>query len=43
MGLVSISTKDLKSLSNGTYYFYIKAERKGETCKSKIEKFIILR
>jgi len=43
LGFVSININDLKTLANGTYYFYIKALRKGETCRSKIEKLIILR
>ncbi|MCX7699061.1 MAG: hypothetical protein N2114_06320, partial [Candidatus Goldbacteria bacterium] len=43
LGIVDININDLKSLANGTYYFYINALRKGKTCKSKIEKFIILR
>jgi hypothetical protein len=42
-GIVDINVNDLKTLSNGTYYFYIKVVRKGETTRSKIDKFIVLR
>ncbi|MBP7791839.1 MAG: CIA30 family protein [Candidatus Goldbacteria bacterium] len=42
-GFASIDVKDLILLANGTYYYYIKADRKGDVCKSKIDKIIILR
>ena len=42
-GYIPIDTKDLKLLANGAYYYYIKAERKGEICRSKIDKLIILK
>jgi len=42
-GIAIIETKELKFLANGTYYFYVKAERKGEICKTKVDKIIILR
>ncbi len=42
-GFASIYVKDLILLANGTYYYYIKADRKGDVCKSKIDKIIILR
>ncbi len=42
-GYIRIETKELQSLANGTYYFYIKTERKGEISRTKIEKLIILK
>jgi len=42
-GYISIKTDELKTLANSAYYYYIKVERKGEICKSKIDKLIILR
>jgi len=42
-GYVNIKIIDLQMLANGAYYFYIKSERKGEVCRSKIEKLIVLR
>ena len=42
-GYISINTDELKTLANSAYYYYIKVERKGEICKSKIDKLIILR
>ena len=42
-GYVSIYAIELKSLANGAYYYFIKAERKGDICRSKVDKLIILR
>jgi len=42
-GFVDIRIKDLQMLANGAYYFYIKVDRKGEVCRSKIEKLVILK
>jgi len=43
LGIVNIDIEELQTLANGAYYFYIKAERKGESCRSRIEKLIILK
>jgi len=42
-GYINIKKDDLKTLANGVYYYYIKVERKGEICKSKVDKIIVLR
>ncbi len=42
-GYISIETKDIQTLANGTYYFYVKSERKGKSSRSKIEKLIVLK
>jgi len=41
-GVVKIEIKELENLANNVYYFYIKADRKGD-CRSRIEKLIILK
>ncbi len=42
-GFMDIEIKDLKTLSNSVYYYYIKIQQKDIVFKSKIEKIIILR
>jgi len=42
-GYISIDTQDLKTLASGTYYYYIKVERRDETWRTGIDKLIILK
>jgi hypothetical protein len=42
-GYITIDTKELKTLANSAYYYYIRAERKGEVYKSMVDKMVILR
>jgi hypothetical protein len=42
-GYINIEAKELIMLANSTYYFYIKTEKKGESCRSKINKMVILK
>jgi len=40
---IEIDTKDLQSLSNGTYYYYVIITKGNKEAKSKIDKLIIMK
>jgi len=42
-GFISVDINELKPLANGTYYYYIKAFKDENVCKSVIDKMIVLR
>jgi hypothetical protein len=39
----NVNSSDLLGLSNGTYYYVITASKPGDTARSRIDKFIIIR
>jgi hypothetical protein len=42
-GFVDVDINELKPLANGVYYYYIKAFKDENVCKSDIDKIVILR